>query len=197
MCKRWDTPVQKAVEALRMEFRTLAYAQSDFPMLTAWGVEDFSHTIHSLGCNYLSALGRSLGFWTISDYPIRVPRSHNGHSVRPDVVWWAKNTAEVVLLGEFERFDPRAPSKLVDKTRNLLQVHHALGERPRILLLAGWTLSGTDMGLKDEVQRVLYGGFFPAGAPAVPGLSGDSVFLHATAIFADTNGMRRLIRVQT
>jgi hypothetical protein len=192
-----DAHVHKATEALRNEFGTLAYAQSDFPMLMAWGVEDFSHTIRSLGCNYLSALGRSLGFWALSDYPVRVPRSRHGHSVRPDVVWWEKTHSDVVLLGEFERFDPCAPAKLVEKTRNLLQVHHALGERPRILLLMGWTSSGIDLGVRDQVRRVIYGGFNPAGAPGVPGLSGDSVFLHATAVFGDTNGMRRLLRVQT
>jgi hypothetical protein len=84
----------------------------------------------------------------------------------------------------------------VEKTRNLLQAHHALGERPRILLLVGWTLSGTDLGLHDEVRRVIYGGFYPIGSLGVPGLSGDSVFIHATAVFGDANGMRRLIRVR-
>ena len=69
--------VNDIAASLRAEFRTLEYAKADFPMLTTWGVPDFSHTIHSLGCNYPSALGRHLGFWAISDYPVRVPRSGN------------------------------------------------------------------------------------------------------------------------
>lgn len=58
--------VRQAEQALRAEFGTLALARSAFPMLTAWGVEDFSHTIHSLGCNYLTAIGREAGFWAMS-----------------------------------------------------------------------------------------------------------------------------------
>ena len=59
-------------------------------MLTDWGVEDFSHTAHSLGCNYLTQIGREAGFWAMSEYPVRVPSVGAQHSVRTDVAWWER-----------------------------------------------------------------------------------------------------------
>ena len=189
--------VHQCAKSLSTEFETLNFARDAFPMLTDWGVEDFSHTIHSLGCNYLSALGRSLGFWAISDYPVRIARVGGAHSVRPDVVWWDKIATEVCLLGEFERFDPRNRAKLVEKAKNLLQVHQQMGNLPRILLLVGWTLAGTDCGSPDDIRAVVYGGFRPDNAAPVPGLSNESVFVHATAVFGDAGGIRRLLGIYT
>ncbi len=37
-------------------------------MLTAWGVRDESVGVHSLGFNYLAALGRHLGFWAATEF---------------------------------------------------------------------------------------------------------------------------------
>ena len=165
-------------------------------MLATWGVEDFSHTIHSLGCNYLSALGRMQGFWAISDYPIRVASKAAGHSVRPDVAWWDKAASEVVMLGEFERVDGRGGSKLIDKARNLLEAHHALGERPRILLLLGWTLAGTNVGPLEPVRAVIHEGFRRAGGHVVPALRRDSAFILGTAVLGDVTGARRLVEVR-
>ncbi len=189
--------VRQSVESLCAEFKTLTFAREAFPMLTDWGVEDFSHTIHSLGCNYLSALGRQLGHWAISDYPVRVPGHAGVHSIRPDVVWWSREKTEVALLGEFERFEPRCKSKFLDKARNLLQAHQALGEGPRILLLVGWTLSGTECGAMEEVRTLVHTGFRPDNAIPVPGLGAESAFVLATAVFGDQGGARRLLRVCT
>lgn len=166
-------------------------------MLTDWGVEDFSHTIHSLGCNYLAAVGREAGFWAMSEYPVRVPSSGVQHSVRPDIVWWERSSADAVVLGEFERAEPHKPGKLVDKARNLLQAHHALGERPRLLLLVGWTLSGTKLGDLGSVRTVMTSGFRASDGTPVRGLGRRSVFLLATAVFGDGEGDRKLLRVQT
>ena len=55
--------IQGLKKKILEEFSSLSFIAEAFPMLTDWGVEDFSLTIHSLGCNYLSALGRSLDFW--------------------------------------------------------------------------------------------------------------------------------------
>ena len=188
--------IDAPADALRGEFRSLEFAREEFPMLTTWGVDDFSHTIHSLGCNYLSAFGRQCGYWAISDYPIRVDTRANGHSVRPDVAWWDKSTSGAVLLGEFERVDGRGVAKLVDKARNLLEAHHALSERPRILLLVGWTLAGTEVGCLNSVRAVMHDGFRPTGGYAIPGLEHDSRFILGTAVFGDVGGARRLVEVR-
>ncbi|MEW8552663.1 MAG: hypothetical protein AB2605_02625 [Candidatus Thiodiazotropha sp.] len=188
--------IRQTAKAIDDEFRSLAFAREAFPMLIDWGVEDFSTTVHSLGCNYLSALGREMGCWAISEYPVRVPKAGAAHSVRPDVAWWAKESGELALLGEFERFVPRMPGKLADKARNLLQAHYALGEQPRILLLVGWALAGTEIGSLDEVRAVVQNGFRPPNAPAVPALGNESVFILAIAVFGDVQGKRRLLRVQ-
>lgn len=189
-------PVADALRGLRHEFETLELAKREFPMMCEWGVEDFSHTIHSLGCNYLATLGRELGFWGISEYPVRIPTTNRSHSVRSDVAWWSRPEGEVVLLGEFERFDT-SKDKLGEKARNLLQAHHTLGDGPRVLLLVAWALSGTDTGSPASVRSVMNSGFRPRNAPAVPGLSAASHFLMATAVFGDVQGKRRLLRVRT
>ena len=164
-------------------------------MMVDWGVEDFSHTIHSLGCNYLSAFGREAGFWAVSEYPVRIPTSDRSHSVRSDVAWWARPQGDVILVGEFERYDG-GESKLAEKAKNLLQAHHTLGDAPRVLLLVAWTISGTNVGTNDNVDRVMHRGFQPKNAPEVPGLSGSSAFVMATAVFGDIDGRRRLLRIR-
>jgi hypothetical protein len=187
------TMVARDIEcALRTEFEALAFAKSAFPMLTAWGVEDFSMTIHSLGCNYLSALGRELGFLTISEYPVRVRAGANGCSVRPDVAWWSRPNPGVVLLGEFERFDSGQQRNLIGKARNLLRAHYALGERPRVLLLMTWAFAGTNLRGLGEVRAVAHDGFRTSDGLVVPGLGVGSAFIVATAVFAGSGEQRRL-----
>lgn len=188
--------VRQLEERLRGEFRTLELARDVLPMLTTWGVEDFSQTIHSLGCNYLTAIGRSAGCWAMSEYPVRVPSTGSSHSVRPDVAWWHRAGGEVLLLGEFERAEPKKPAKLVEKARNLLHAHHVLGERPRLLLLVAWALAGTDLGDLGSVRAVMANGFRPPDGAPVRGLGARSSFLLATAVFGDVEGRRRLLQVQ-
>jgi hypothetical protein len=177
---------------LRAEFEALAFARSAFPMLTAWGVDDFSVTIHSLGCNYLCALGRELGFWAMSEYPVRITAGANGHSVRPDVAWWSRPNPDVVLLGEFERFDSGQQRNLTGKARNLLRAHYALGERPRVLLLMTWAFAGTNLRGLEDVRAAAHNGFRTSDGLIVPGLGGGSTFIVATAVFAGSGEQRRL-----
>jgi hypothetical protein len=182
--------------ALRSEFQSLAFAKSDFPMLTDWGVEDFSVTIHSLGCSYFSALGRKAGCWATSEYPVRVSTGVTGYSIRPDVAWWIRPTPAVVLLGEFERFES-GERNLIGKARNLLRAHHELGEQPRVLLLVAWTIAGTDLRGLDEVRAVSHDGFRTSDGLVVPGLGSESKFVLATAVFGGPDGRRRLQVVTT
>jgi hypothetical protein len=196
----WETFVNMVARdierTLRSEFEGLAFAKNAFPMLTEWGIEDFSVTIHSLGCNYLCALGRELGFWAISEYPVRVTAAANGSSVRPDVAWWSRPTPVVSLLGEFERFDARQQRNLIGKARNLLRAHHELGEQPRVLLLMTWAIAGMDLRGLDEVRAVSHDGFRTTDGLSVPGLGPDSRLLVATAVFGGPENQRRLQAVQ-
>jgi len=187
--------VREIERILRAEFETLAFAKSDFPMLTEWGVEDFSVTIHSLGCSYLSALGRKSGCWAASDYPVRVSPGATCYSVRPDVAWWSRPSPAVALLGEFERFEP-GQRNLVGKARNLLRAHHELGERPRLLLLMAWAIAGTDIRGMDEVRAVSHDGFRTSDGLVVPGLGPDSKFVLVTAVFGGPEERRRLQAVR-
>jgi hypothetical protein len=177
------------------EFATLAFAAEAFPMLTEWGVEDFSLTIHSLGCNYLSALGRHMGFWAISEYPVRITTAGSARSIRPDVAWWFKPEANIALIGEFERFDPHQKQKLVGKARNLLQIHHEIGDQARILLLLAWTLSGTDMSVLTEVRALGHNGFRTGNGSFISGLGPGCAFIVAVAVFGAVNGVHRLQRI--
>ena len=190
-------PVRQAEQALRAEFGSLDLAREAFPMLTDWGVADFSHTIHSLGCNYLTAIGREAGFWAVSEYPVRVPSAGAQHSVRPDVAWWERPSGDAVVLGEFERAEPRRPGKLVEKAENLLRAHNALGERSRLLLLVGWALAGTNLGDLGAVRAVMTSGFRASDGTPVRGIGRGSVFLLATAVFGDVGGDRKLLQVLT
>lgn len=174
------------------EFATLSFAKDTFPMLTEWGVEDFSLTIHSLGCNYLSALGRNMGFWAISEHPVRVTTAGITRCIRPDVAWWSKPEARVTLIGEFERFDPRQKQKLLGKARNLLQTHHEIGDQPRVLLLLAWTLSGTDMSVLAEVRALGHNGFRTSEGLTVSGLGTRCALIVAVAVFGSVHGVHRL-----
>ena len=130
---------------LRREFGELAFARGEFPMLTDWGVDDFSETVHSCGMNYLAALGRHYGRWALSEYPVQVPEPLDGSSfVRLDAVWWSRPAGQIELLAEFERYEPGVikRSLVAEKARNLLVSHQQLPTSPRLLLLCTWARSG-------------------------------------------------------
>lgn len=178
---------------LNREFSSLEFARDEFPMLTTWGVKDESICVHSLGCNYLSALGRQLGFWAINEYPVRVSSRY----IRPDIVWWTRPDGSPLLLGEFERFEPGQTSKLVDKARNLMQTYEALERKPEALLLMAWTIAGTDISANSVVRSVAFDGFRTPEGQLIEGLGTEATFVLAHAIFGQSNGQLRLLEVQS
>src|SRR6516162_3325529 len=118
--------VAQTEAVVRAEFADLALACSEFPMLTEWGVEDVSETVHSCGMNYLAALGRHHGRWALSEYPVTVAESPEGGSfVRLDAVWWSRPSVRVELLAEFERYEPNLAKRslVAEKLRHLLLSH--------------------------------------------------------------------------
>ena len=178
--------------ALHREFATLEFARAEFPMLTTWGVRDESVNVHSLGFNYLAALGRHLGFWAATEYPIRVGNTF----VRPDFVWWSKEDQQVRLIGEFERFGAGQQPKLVDKAKNLMLSYEALDRSPEAMVLVPWTLAGTELAGNSAARSVAYDGFRTSGGKQIPGIGTEASFLLAHAIFGNSNNCLRLLEVK-
>lgn len=193
------TQINDAEQLLRQEFRSLAVAREQFPMLTDWGVGDFSETVHSLGMNYLTAIGRSIGRIAVSEFPVKLAGSQSvaGETpgfVRPDVVWWGRDSRRVELIGEFERFEVNSAKRQVfnDKVRNLLLAHCVLDPGPRVLLLMLWAISGTQTPAPGEFQSLIRSGFRTPGGVRVAGLYPESRLIVATAIFTAAEGVVRL-----
>lgn len=175
--------------ALVAEFLSLNFLQQEFPMLAQWGVHDIGLTIHSLGLNYLSALGRHTGFWAVTEYPIFQNRLSSGPSeIRGDIVWFGKPEGKVVLLSEFERYEPLSMKRnmIRQKAENLVIAHHHLGNNPRVLLLALWTLTGMPVTGLGQIKTHVRGGFRDSSGNRVPALRQDILFLIATFVLRRT-----------
>ena len=177
--------VRHIAENLKEEFETLSFGRAEFPMLTRWGVADYGQTIHSLGCNYLAAFGRSLDCLACTEYPIRLPKNPENMNVRVDIAWWDRATEHPLLIGEFERCEPgRAAPGLIEKARNLLCAHRTLPPGPRVLLLTGWKRSGVTTGDLSHLRNCIVEGFRAPGGRVLRGLWPDSRFILAVADMA-------------
>lgn len=192
-------PIEQTEELLRQEFSTLAVARAHLPMLTNWGLEDFSETVHSLGMNYLAAIGKAAGRIAVSEYPVRLisvagTAGEVPAFVRPDVVWWDRESRRIELIGEFERYEVYSNKRQIlnDKIRNLLLAHRAVDPGPRVLLLMLWAVSGTQFHDIREFQSLIRSGFRTPGGIRVAGLESDSRLVVATAIMAQSTGFLRL-----
>jgi hypothetical protein len=179
--------------ALEAEFKTLNFMRDSFPMLTDWAVRDESILVHSLGCNYLAALGRNLGFWAINEFPVRVPSEK---TVRPDAVWWTRPDRKVRFIAEFERYTPGQEKKLTEKTCNLVETCQTLHGTPVVALLLGWAMAGTDLAEAAKASAAAFSGFRNQNGDWVPGLCSDHKFLQAFAIFGQQGRHIKVLRVQ-
>jgi hypothetical protein len=107
---------------------TIEAAASHLPMWTEWGIRDVSHLVHSLGCTFLTAIGRDLGVTVVSEVP--APRdgalAHVEEDVRSDSVWFDRQTRRVVLVAEFERYSGKQKD-LSPKVETLLLAQHRWG----------------------------------------------------------------------
>lgn len=136
-------------ECVVHEFKSGYIRDVWFPMLSLKGVRDYSETVHSIGLNYITEIGRRLeGHTALSEcpvYPVSHTFSHNKtREVRPDSIWYNLEDLEPVLISEFERFDnSRAKNnKLREKIENLLIAYHQLGGKLPIILFVYWSYSG-------------------------------------------------------
>lgn len=103
--------VNKDIESfIREEFKTGIVREKLFPMMTKFGVRDYSETVHSLGLNYITAIGREFNeVVSLSEYPVYPHVAIKGYNefkiaennevygvskaniisqVRPDSVWF-------------------------------------------------------------------------------------------------------------
>jgi hypothetical protein len=198
-----DQPRMSSVdEVLRDEFDALSCARQDLPLLSDWGIEDFSETVHSAGINYLAAIGRRAKRVAVTEYPVRITAPSRWCTpvpgwVIPDAVWWDRETREVELIAEFERYEPGASKRqtLQEKARNLLLAHREIGSADTLLLLVVWTLSGIPVRGLDEIRLLVRSGFRDLGGIMVPGLPSGSTLLIATAVFCKYEGLLRLREV--
>jgi len=180
-------------KALEEEFRTLAFLRDTFPMLTDWAVRDESVLIHSLGCNYLAALGRHLGFWAINECPIKVDQNK---TIRPDAVWWHRPDRQILFLAEFERYEVGQNTKLEAKAKNLVETYAAIAPKPVVALLLTWILAGTDLKGARTASTVAYQGFQRSAGSWISGMNGEHRFLHYFAVFGREGENTRLLRIQ-
>jgi hypothetical protein len=180
-------------QALHEEFRTLTFLRDTFPMLTDWAVRDESVLIHSLGCNYLAALGRHLGFWAINECPLRVSDSK---TIRPDAVWWHRPERQVMFLAEFERYELGQDVKLEAKAKNLLETYTTVVPRPVLVLLLTWLYAGTDLKGARTAGAVAYNGFQAAGNAWIRGMNPEHRFMHYFAVFGHEGKNAKLLRIQ-
>ena len=161
-------------------------------MLTDWGVRDEGMQIHSMGCNYLAALGRHHGHWAINEYSLF---TDSGRGIRPDAIWWERPSRAPVFLAEFERYVPGQEQKLKEKVDNLLESHHALSRTPVVLLLLCWVTSGTDLGRARNVGSTMVDGLRAANGDWLAPLNTSTRFMLRFMIMGRDGDLLKVLRV--
>lgn len=152
----------------------------DFPMLGNSGMRDYSETVHSVGLNYITQIGRSIDDIVAlsecpvyrrddGDYAARVTRE-----IRPDSIWFERETMAPVLVAEFERYESNRfkNRKLQEKIENLLIAYHQLGGKVPMILLVYWTYNdGTIARDIDRYIGIFDKGFYLKNGKWIPGIN--------------------------
>lgn len=168
---------RKIINFIKNEFGNGDIRNDLFPMMTKFGVRDYSETVHTLGLNYITAIGRYMeGVSTISECPI-YPHKEDKYEqriadeeavygaktthVRPDSVWFSKEDNTPILICEFERYEKnkRKDIKLIEKIQNLLISYHQLGGNVPIILFVYWSYANENPGDIDEYISIFDKGF--------------------------------------
>jgi hypothetical protein len=133
-------------EAALVADRAQALLRREVPLLCPdWGVRNEDALVHSLGMNFLAALGRAAGFVGLVEYPVPHAERWPGKIVRVDAAWVDPAQRRPRLLGEFERFTTEAEAQA--KLSNLFVAAHAFPTPPELLVLCLWSLDGTAVGI--------------------------------------------------
>jgi len=171
---------------------TVESAALHLPAWTEWGVRDSGHLVHSLGCTFLTAVGRDLGFSSVSEVP--APRdghlAHVEQAVRSDSVWFERSTRQVVLLAEFERYTGK--QDLSPKVQTLLLAQQRWGCDEGILLLAYWSVGLVSLPDHASLRNIVSGGFSAIGGVRVPGNPRVKLVFYQFILRAGQDGLLRL-----
>lgn len=169
------------IKVIREEFQTGKIREDLFPMMTKFGVRDYSETVHSLALNYITAIGRAIDeISAVSEYPVYPYESNYNESnmiaespglyeekktkdaeIRPDSIWYSKKDNSPILISEFERYEKNRikNKKLEEKIQNLLIAYHQLGSKVPIILFVYWSYASVTPGDMSNVISILDKGF--------------------------------------
>ena len=170
------------IKAIREEFQSGKLRNDLFPMMTKFGVRDYSETVHSLALNYITAVGRASDeISAVSEYPVypyesiykesnMIAESSSSYceekktkdaEIRPDSIWYSKKDNSPVLISEFERYEKNRikNKKLEEKIQNLLIAYHQLGGKAPIILFVYWSYASVTPGDMSDVISILDKGF--------------------------------------
>ncbi len=160
------------------ELSTGTIRQQSFPMLTSLGLRDYSESIHSTGLNYLTDIGRHIvGVASLSEFPVYPIDRQYSHAVtrevRPDSLWFEKDSGKAVFVAEFERFESSKMKhdKLREKIENLLLAYHQLGGELALILFVYWSYLGSVPTDVDNYLRIFDEGFRMANGKYIPGVN--------------------------
>ncbi len=172
---------------------TVEAASSYLPIWTEWGVRDAGHLVHSLGCTFLTAAGRDLGFVAVSEVPAprEGPFAHVEEDVRSDSVWFERSTKRVALVAEFERYAGKRKD-LSPKVETLLLAQHRWGCEDAPLLLAYWTVGLVTLPDHGGLRSIARGGFSAVGGVRVPGNPSARLIFYQFVVRAGQDGLLRL-----
>lgn len=179
------------ISFIKNEFKNGKIRDNMFPMMTKFGVRDYSETVHSLGLNYITAIGRQIeGISAISECPVYPNKNYSNHNfvaaeesegynekiseVRPDSIWFLKESNEPILICEFERYEKgkRKDLKIKEKIENLLIAYHQLGGNVPLILFVYWSYSTENPKYINECISILDNGFRKNNGAYIPGING-------------------------
>lgn len=178
------------IDFIKKEFKEGKIRNEMFPMMTKFGIRDYSETVHTVGLNYITAIGRFVdGVTSLSECPVfpYSERSHYGqmvaesqasyeikvNEVRPDSIWYSKEDNSPILICEFERYEKnrRKDLKIKEKIQNLLLAYHQLGGNVPIILFVYWSYAGENPGDIGEYISILDNGFKKNDGTYVQGIN--------------------------
>jgi hypothetical protein len=181
---------EKIIDFIKEEFKIGNIRNELFPMMTQFGIKDYSETVHTIGLNYITAIGRYIeGVTSISECPVYPYQKtcHYGqmvaesranyevkvNEVRPDSIWYSKKDNSPILICEFERYEKNRKKdlKIKEKIENLLIAYHQLGGDIPIILFVYWSYTGKNPGEIEQYISILDNGFKKIDGTFVRGIN--------------------------
>lgn len=178
------------IDFIKNEFKIGEIRNELFPMMTKFGVRDYSETVHTLGLNYVTAIGRCIkGITSVSECPVypyseknqlgeMVAEIYDNYAtkvseVRPDSIWYSSKDNSPILICEFERYEKNRHKdlKIKEKIENLLIAYHQLGGDIPIILFIYWSYTGKNPGEIVDYISILDKGFKRNNGSYIPGIN--------------------------